>query len=130
MDIFPPAKQRPAMLALVSALDCQEKDLRRDECGDWRIRGSQGHIYADVDGYLIIVETETPRQWSATKDRLAFAQLRNDRDWEGSFFLDRLPTPAEGPQIRRALMLRKRVRYSEEYAQTLRERLGKRAVAA
>jgi hypothetical protein len=50
-DAFPPTRQRPALLELVKALGCRDKALRRDECGDWRVEGRSGHIYA-VPGSL------------------------------------------------------------------------------
>jgi hypothetical protein len=45
-DIFPPTKQRPALLAFAEACDSRAPALRRDECGDWAIWGANGHIYA------------------------------------------------------------------------------------
>jgi hypothetical protein len=45
-DRYPPAMQRPALLKLAEALGCRDNALRRDECGDWRIVGRLGHIYA------------------------------------------------------------------------------------
>jgi hypothetical protein len=50
-DIYPPTRQREALLKLVEALGCRDVALRRDECGDWRIKGRFGHIYA-VPGTL------------------------------------------------------------------------------
>ena len=45
MDIFPTTKQRAALLKLTKALVSRGSALRRDECGDWRIEGSSGHVY-------------------------------------------------------------------------------------
>jgi hypothetical protein len=39
-------RQREALLKLVEALGCWDRALRRDECGDWQVRGKYGHIYA------------------------------------------------------------------------------------
>ena len=108
MDTFPPAVQRPAMLSLASALSSASTALRRDECGDWRIRGTAGHAYAIPGGFLLIAETGTARAWSAVKRRLAFARVQRDGDDEGALMLDRLPTTAEAREIRRALGIRKR----------------------
>src|ERR1700730_5361281 len=36
-DIFPPAKQRPALLQLAAHLDSRTSALRKDECGDWEL---------------------------------------------------------------------------------------------
>ena len=46
MDIFPPVKQRLALLAFAQAADTRPSCLRRDENGDWAIFGANGHIYA------------------------------------------------------------------------------------
>lgn len=130
MDIYPPAVQRPELLALVSALDCTDKALRRDECGDWRILGRSGHVYAVPEGFQILVEAGTPRAWSAVKRRLAFADLRNDGDTEGCFILDRLPTAGEAALIRRDLTIRKRPTFTPEHLQALRERQFRGSLAA
>jgi hypothetical protein len=45
-DIYPPAKQREALLGFREALGCRDNAVRRDECGDWAIFGKRGHIYA------------------------------------------------------------------------------------
>src|ERR1700730_12282091 len=38
MDIYPPAKQRPALLQLAAHLDSRTSALRRDECfGHWTV---------------------------------------------------------------------------------------------
>ena len=50
-DIYPAKDQRLALLELVKALGARDNSLRRDECGDWRIEGRSGHIYA-VPGSL------------------------------------------------------------------------------
>lgn len=34
-DAYPPAKQRPALLAFATALTSRKSALRRDESGDW-----------------------------------------------------------------------------------------------
>jgi hypothetical protein len=44
MEIFPPTKQRSALLEFASAIGSRSRALRRDECGDWRINGKRGHI--------------------------------------------------------------------------------------
>ena len=66
---YPHAKQRAALLKLVSALGCREAALRRDECGDWRIGGSNGHIFAvpgtldhpNRPGFMLYVMTASPK---------------------------------------------------------------------
>jgi hypothetical protein len=54
-DRYPPTMQRPALLELVKALGCRDAAFRRDECGDWRISGKFGHIYAVPERFQIMV---------------------------------------------------------------------------
>jgi hypothetical protein len=69
--IFPPSKQRPALLEFMAALGARKSSLRRDECGDWAIFGNRGHICAVPEGFQMTV-FKTPRGWSAAKGRLGF----------------------------------------------------------
>ena len=131
-DKYPPSVQRPALLKLVEALGCQERALRRDDCGDWRIVGETGHIYAvpgsierpTAEGFQIFVFCETKRQWSAAKSQMSF-DITNDGDTEGAFFLDRLPTSYDAEIIRRYVGLRKKREDSEATLAASNERLGK-----
>ena len=50
-DIYPPAVQRPRLLELAAAIDSRASCLRRDECGDWRLSGREGHIFAAPEGF-------------------------------------------------------------------------------
>jgi hypothetical protein len=123
MDTHPPAKQRAALLKLVSALGCREATLRRDECGDWRIEGSNGHVYA-VPGpgprFMLYVMTGSPKAWTFGKRALAFAEVINDGDEEGAFILRRLPSPDEAALIRRYCGIPKRREVSEAELDRLR----------
>jgi hypothetical protein len=120
MDIFPPAKQRPALFDFAKALGSRDSALRRDECGDWAIFGKRGHIYAVPDGFQIVVQCGSAREWSYARKALKpFAALANDGDEEGVLFLDRLPTFEEAETIRQYVgVAKKRVLSDEE-----RERL-------
>lgn len=130
MDIYSPAVQRPALLSLASALSSTSTALRRDECGDWRIRGTAGHIYAVPGGFLITAESGTARGWGAVKRRLAFATLQRDGDDEGALFFDRHPCVSEAAEIRRALGIRKRAAYSAEQLAAMSERFTALPLAA
>lgn len=129
-DLYPPSAQRPALLRLVKALGCRDAALRRDECGDWRINGKYGCIYAvpgipwggmeRVEGFQIYfrgaVEFATPgsHAWGYAKKAMSFAAVTHDGDMEGMLFLDRLPTAQEASVIRDKLRIAKRAEYSEE----------------
>jgi hypothetical protein len=128
-DIYPPPRQKAALTELAQALNCRPAALRRDECGDWRIVGRFGHIYAipgaiqrhNVEGFQIYFRgadefREPPSGssgWHHAKQAMAFAQVTNDGDGEGVLFLDRLPTAAEGDLIRDKLRIPKKREMSE-----------------
>jgi hypothetical protein len=122
MDTYPPAVQRPALLRFAEAIGSRADALRRDECGDWRIKGRLGHVYAvpgsierpKTPGFQLMVMTLSSRGWTEAKRGLAFAQITQDGDDEGALFLDRLPTPIEGAVIRAKLNIFKRAVFSEE----------------
>ena len=123
-DIYPPTVQRPALLKFAEALGCRDNALRRDECGDWRIQGHSGHIYAvpgsldrrTTPGFQICVQCELVRQWSYAKKAFKpFTDLTNDGDeCKGMLFLDRLPTLAEAETIREYVGIAKKRVLSEE----------------
>jgi hypothetical protein len=47
---YPSTKQRAALLAFAEACGTRASALRRDECSDWAIFGTRGHIYAVPEG--------------------------------------------------------------------------------
>lgn len=107
---------------MVTALGCWDRAYRRDECGDWRIEGKSGHIYAQPEGFYLYCAPGTARAWGFARKALAFCTLlTQDGDDEGFLRLERLPTPAEADVIRDKLGIRKkRVLTDEE-----RERLAR-----
>jgi hypothetical protein len=118
-DIYPPTVQRPALLKLRDALGCRENALRRDECGDWRVKGRQGQIYAVPEGFQLCYfarngvsefDGEGPHleDYAKAKRELVFCRLVQDGTGEGIFFLDRLPTPTEAEVIRETLVISKK----------------------
>jgi hypothetical protein len=114
--------QRPALLALAEAIKSRDAALRRDECGDWRINGRQGHIYAvpgsldrpNTPGFLFYIASCSARAWTNSKRSLAFADLSQNGDDEGCLFLDRLPSAAEAKVVRSRLGIAKARSMSEE----------------
>jgi hypothetical protein len=119
MNIFPPAKQRPALLEFALAVRSRASALRRDECGDWRINGRHGHVYAVPEGFQIYF-IGTARSWTYAKAALSLARLTQDRDEEGFIVLDRLPTAAGGSVIREKLSIPKKRQPGEEELARLR----------
>lgn len=107
--------ERAKLETLLTALDASPRSLRRDSCGDWQIRGRQGHVHADGRCFLIVVSTDaSSRRWNNVKGRLSFCRVTQDGDDEGCLRLDRLPTPAEADLIREAVGIRKRLHHSPE----------------
>jgi hypothetical protein len=119
-DIHPPSIQRPALLAFARAIGSRDTALRRDECSDWRINGSRGHVYAVPEGFQIFVLGWSTNGWNRAKQALSFAALTNDGNDEGGFMLDRLPTKAEGEAIRKWCGIAKRAELSPERVAELR----------
>jgi hypothetical protein len=104
MDKFPPSLQRPALLEFAQALNSRPSALRRDECGDWRINGRFGHVYAVPGAFQILFfAREGVTDWDGAgphiedfvraKHALVFCRLAQDGTGEGIFVLDRLLPP-------------------------------------
>jgi hypothetical protein len=47
--------ERERLSAFASALGSRAVALRRDECGNWRINGGRGHVYAAPECFQIFV---------------------------------------------------------------------------
>jgi hypothetical protein len=108
-----------------SALGSRDKALHRDECGDPRINGRRGHIYAAPEGFMLAVMGWSANGWNKAKRALAFASLSQDGDDEGILILDRLPTKTEAETIRHYLGVAKRKEIGPEQIKTLQERARK-----
>jgi hypothetical protein len=100
--------------SMLAALNASKSQLRRDGCGDWRITGTQGYVYADGAGFLLGVTRQSIRGWNAAKKLLPFCRLTQDGDDEGCLHLDRLPDTEEARTIRAVLGIRKRMEYSPD----------------
>jgi hypothetical protein len=94
------------LLLLAAALDVSvATSVRHDDCGDPRIVGRDGHIYADGGGFLIVCRPgrNTAHRWMNVKRRLAFCRVTQDGDDEGCLRLDHLPDAREADEISRDL---------------------------
>jgi hypothetical protein len=136
-DKYPPAMQREALDRFAAALGSRHDTLRRDECGDWRVQGNAGHVYAvpgvlgiepDKPGFHLFFTSDRTQAWTYAKRALSFAALTNDGDDCGAWFLDRLPTKAEALTIRKTLSIAKVVEM--DAAELERRRAQGRARAA
>jgi hypothetical protein len=111
--------ERSKLETLLNALDASPRALRKDGCGDWTIRGKTGQIFADDDGWLIVIQTdESTRRWTNIKRRLSFCRVTQDGDDEGFLHLDRLPNAAKAERIRDAIHLRRKRHYTPEQLTT------------
>lgn len=130
-DMFPPTVQRPQILAFAEAADIRSDALRRDECGDWRISGQHGCVYAVPEGFQLLVDRPSVRAWSGAKGVLSFCTVTQDGDTGGSLMLlGRLPTPEEGEIIRKTLGIFKRIHLSDNQLENLRQHATKYAFQA
>jgi hypothetical protein len=112
---------RERQLQLVGALNAWSRSIRRDECGDWRINGTSGHIYADpAGGWRLYVACRSARAWTAAKGRLGFCRVTQDGDDEGMLYLAAMPTKVQAAAIRKALGIRKRLEHSREALERMR----------
>jgi hypothetical protein len=101
---------------LAAAIGSRNNALRRDECGDGRIEGQRGWIYAvpgtrqrpDRAGFQIYCAPGSARAWASAKKAMAFAELAQDGDEEGLLLLARLPTPHEAAILRDKLGIAKK----------------------
>ena len=115
-DKYPPAVQRPALVRLTEALGSRLSALHRDECGDWRIVGRYGWIYAvpGTEGFLIYYSGPefigSAKGWGYARRAFeAFGcTVTQNGDDEGIVFLPRLPTPEEAAIIRDKLVIGKK----------------------
>jgi hypothetical protein len=113
-------RDREAMLAFAAAINAGVTvQLLRDDCGDWILKGTMGHVYALAEfgqfhlyffgaPYPYIDDNAGSHRWGRVKEKLHFCHLHQDGASEGFLRLDRLPTAAEGAVIRKALGIHKR----------------------
>ena len=84
-----------------------KRTLARDECGDLRIVGKNGHIYPDGDGFLLYLRyTDHPKAWTAAKKALTRHRVTQDGEDEGCIHIN--PSSDEARVIRRLLGVRER----------------------
>jgi hypothetical protein len=110
------------ILVLAEALDVSmATSVRHDECGEPRIVGRNGHIYADGDGFLIVCRPgrNTAHRWMNLKRRLRFCRVTQDGDDEGCLHLDHLPDQHEADEIRAAIHVRRKMKVSPEHLAAL-----------
>jgi hypothetical protein len=94
----------------------------RYECGDPRINGKRGHIYAVPEGFQLYYVCESRKAWTYAKRALSFARVTQDGDEEGMLIMDRLPTAEEAEAIRSYLGINKEREYDDETLARLREK--------
>ena len=101
------AQDRDELSTLLTALNGALNSLRRDECGDWTIAGSRGHIRACDGMFHIYVRCRSPMHWTYAKKQLAgFATIHQDGDDEGILSLTRMPNADEAATLRSYVGLR------------------------
>jgi hypothetical protein len=92
------------------ASEISRRNVRKDECGQWTISGTGGHVQVfDDQSYLLYVVTYSARKWGAIKRKAkAFGwELTQDGDDEGCFHVG-LPNEHQSEYLRALLGLRRR----------------------
>jgi hypothetical protein len=101
-------KERISLLA--DAAEISERNVHKDECGQWTIKGQRGQLQTfDEQSYLLYVSTYSSRKWRALKRKAkSFGwEVTQDGDDEGCFRLG-LPNEPQSSFLRKILGLRKR----------------------
>ena len=94
-------RDRAELYALLTALHGAMNTLRRDECGDWTIAGSHGHIRACDETFYVYVRCHSGQAWTYAKKQLAgFTMVHQDGDDEGILRLSRMPNAHEAATLR------------------------------
>ena len=112
---------------LREALHASPSVLRRNGDGLWALQGRPGcyaSTWGDGASWQLVAAPETEvssRQWTAHKNRMAFAEVAQDGDADGCFRLHRLPTAVEAAVIRDILGVRKAVDLSPDELERRRE---------
>jgi hypothetical protein len=99
------AEDKARLAAFLDAIDGVKTAFRLDENRLWTIRGKHGYISTWGDGasFLLYVQCRSPKHWTFTKKRLAFATVTQDGDEGGCLRMQRLPSPDEAVIIRDVL---------------------------
>ena len=111
------SKDRPALLALADILDTRPALIRRDECSDWNLFGTNGHIYAipEHDAFYVYLGFESARAWTNAKRRLAFCRVTQNGGDEGFLRMSGFPNKKQAEALRRTVGLPKRRHLSPEH---------------
>ena len=116
------AQDRDELSTLLTMLHGAMNALRRDECGDWTIFGSRGHIRACDGTFHIYVQCHSVRAWNFAKKQLAgFTTAHQDGDDEGILVLSRMPDETEAETLRHYIGLRQTREVSPEAMQKVRD---------
>ncbi|MEH2521566.1 hypothetical protein V1279_007139 [Bradyrhizobium sp. AZCC 1610] len=98
---------RADLSGLLIALNGAKSAVRTDECGDWIIAGSRGHIRACDRTFTAYVGCGSAMGWTVVKKQLAgFTAVHQDGDQEGILTLTRLPDADEAARLRHYVGLR------------------------
>ena len=116
--------RREELMPMMDMLDAASSALRRDECGDYRINGSRGHIFPWGDGqtWWVMFSTRSKQHWTWTKKRLPFVQITQDGDEEGAGRMGST-NPEQAALIREICGIRKRPDYSADSLAEFKSRL-------
>jgi hypothetical protein len=88
-------QDRIALKGLLAVLNGAKNSLRRDECGDWTIRGSRGTVQSANGIFYAYLPCRSALAWTHAKKQLGLP-ISQDGDDEGIFrFQDLAPAQSE-----------------------------------
>jgi hypothetical protein len=115
--------ERDKLKALANQIQTSTRKLHYDTAkARWILEGRYGAISADSIHWCVSVKVNSKRHASSVKKQLAFMEVVRDGDQEIELRLDRMPTEAEGPVIRKLIGLKKLPTLTDDYKNTLKTR--------
>ena len=114
MDTYPSKTQALALKSLMLDMGASRVTYGLDECGDPKLQGTWGRVYAVPEGFQVVVYCDSVRQWSHLKVKLPFGKVTADCDREGLISVPNSITSEEAQRLRQVLGIRKAKVYSEE----------------
>src|SRR5262249_38944127 len=114
-------QERDKLRALCDATQVSTNKLTyATDKGRWIVKGKRAQLVAHDPYWTLSVQARSKRHQSSIKKQLRFMQLVSDSNLQTEFKLDRMPTEAERPIIRKIAGLNKTPALSKERRKQLK----------
>lgn len=108
------------LAGLATSLQASQRNIGKDPCGDWRLRGRRGHIFCDGAAAYVYLPSGTKQAWTYAKRALGFMEVTQDGEEEGILRLRGTPSAEQAEIIRDYVGLSKAPVMTEERREALR----------